>query len=363
MADSRSYEIQLVEMLRAISRAVGNVGVSSGHVSTSSSSQSINFSEVTVAVNGIISRLDTFKGYMQDLEDKLEYDPAHDAFHFKKSIYSDGFVTAGGVGSGGGGGGGGDLDFTKMWASRQSTCAPTTAEAYWNDFKIGTRHLPDLIANNGLTAQYQTSGSGATLDVDLVLGISSIQTSLISNLASYDSFTYYYKKTEVDSLIGAINQFKYEIYPTLGDITSPASNVLYLIGHTGSGADRYEEYVYANSTSTKIGDTSIDLSGYVTTQALGSWVGSTYITTLGTITTGVWNGSAIANSYLANSAITINGSSTSLGGSFNTASIRYCRHKLRNKRIYSRGALCYHESVRHCNWLWNAYSYCKQYPE
>ena len=38
--------------------------------------------------------------------------------------------------------------------------------------------------------------------------------------------------------------------------------MLYLIGPTGSGSDKYEEYVYANNTWTKIGDTSIDLSGY-----------------------------------------------------------------------------------------------------
>ncbi len=46
-----------------------------------------------------------------------------------------------------------------------------------------------------------------------------------------------------------------------------------------------------------------------------SYVGQSSLTTLGTITTGVWNGTAIANANLANSAITINGSSTSLGGS------------------------------------------------
>jgi hypothetical protein len=43
--------------------------------------------------------------------------------------------------------------------------------------------------------------------------------------------------------------------------------------------------------------------------------GSTSIVTVGTITTGVWNGTAIANSYLANSSITINGTPVSLGGS------------------------------------------------
>lgn len=43
--------------------------------------------------------------------------------------------------------------------------------------------------------------------------------------------------------------------------------------------------------------------------------GSTSLTTLGTITTGVWNGAAIANNYLANSSITIGTTSTALGAS------------------------------------------------
>jgi hypothetical protein len=46
-----------------------------------------------------------------------------------------------------------------------------------------------------------------------------------------------------------------------------------------------------------------------------SYAGQSSITTLGTIGTGVWQGTAIANTYLANSSITVNGSSISLGGS------------------------------------------------
>lgn len=46
-----------------------------------------------------------------------------------------------------------------------------------------------------------------------------------------------------------------------------------------------------------------------------SYVGQSSITTLGTITTGVWNGTAITNANLANSTITVNGASTALGAS------------------------------------------------
>ena len=45
------------------------------------------------------------------------------------------------------------------------------------------------------------------------------------------------------------------------------------------------------------------------------FLGASSITTLGTITTGVWNGTAIANANLANDGITIDGADISLGGS------------------------------------------------
>ena len=77
-----------------------------------------------------------------------------------------------------------------------------------------------------------------------------------------------YTKTEVDGLIAAIDQFHYEIYADLSGVTDPQSNVLYLIGPSGTGNDKYEEYVYTNNSFTKIGDTTIDLSGYATISAL-----------------------------------------------------------------------------------------------
>jgi copper(I)-binding protein len=60
--------------------------------------------------------------------------------------------------------------------------------------------------------------------------------------------------------------------------------------------------------------------GNVENTALSTWVGSTSLTTLGTITTGVWHGTAIDNTYLANSSITIGTTSISLGSSSTTIS-------------------------------------------
>lgn len=106
--------------------------------------------------------------------------------------------------------------------------------------------------------------------------LSGFITKSVNDLANYYLKSETYTKAEVTTLIGAIQQFHYEIYASLPQ--NGESNVLYLIGPTGSGSDRYEEYVYANNAFTKIGDTSIDLSGYVTTSALNTALAS-YATT------------------------------------------------------------------------------------
>lgn len=105
--------------------------------------------------------------------------------------------------------------------------------------------------------------------------VSNFITKSVNDLTNYYLKSETYTKEEVAALIGAIQQFHYEIAASISAVTSPANNVLYLIGPTGSGADKYEEYVYDATKPVaerwiKIGDTSIDLSGYITTQALNA---------------------------------------------------------------------------------------------
>ena len=117
-------------------------------------------------------------------------------------------------------------------------------------------------AKQSTKPSYDYSEIGNTPD------LSGFITKSVNDLTNYYLKSETYTKAEVAALIGAIRQFHYEIYASLPQ--SGESNVLYLIGPTGSGSDRYEEYVYANNAFTKIGDTSIDLSGYVTTSALNT---------------------------------------------------------------------------------------------
>ena len=75
-----------------------------------------------------------------------------------------------------------------------------------------------------------------------------------------------YSKQEVDSLLSNFSGFVVvSTLPETGDATK-----IYLVGPSGSMQDKYEEYIYSNNTWTKIGDTGIDLTGYVKTTSLAT---------------------------------------------------------------------------------------------
>lgn len=112
----------------------------------------------------------------------------------------------------------------------------------------------------------EVARSGSYNDLSDKPDLSAFITKSVDDLTNYYLKSETYTKNEVLQLIGAIQQFHYEVYDTLPQ--TGASNVLYLIGPIGAGADKYEEYVYANNNWTKIGDTSIDLADYVTLSAL-----------------------------------------------------------------------------------------------
>ncbi len=130
----------------------------------------------------------------------------------------------------------------------------------------GKHYIPGIGGYEGT----ESTAENLSAKQDLASVIATFVTRSVNDLANYYRKSETYTKTEVDAIVAALYQFHFEVYASLEAITSPSSNVLYLIGPTGSGADKYEEYVYSNSTFVKIGDTSIDLSGYVTTTALNT---------------------------------------------------------------------------------------------
>ena len=200
---------------------------------------------------------------------------------------------------------------------------PTNVSAFTNDAGYLTSHQDisgkadkDSTATEGNVAKFDSNGNpidggtalsiivsgaaaGATAYQKPVTGIpgtdiasgvipdvSSFITKAVDDLTNYYTKSNTYTKTEVEGLIAAIDQFHYEIAASTNVVVSPASNVLYLIGPTGSGSDKYEEYVYPNSTTgwTKIGDTTIDLSGYVQTGAISDMATKTWVGQQGYLT-------------------------------------------------------------------------------
>ena len=86
----------------------------------------------------------------------------------------------------------------------------------------------------------------------------------VNDLVNYYTKSETYTQAEVNTLIGSIESIHFEFAASTSDVQDPQSNVIYLIGPSGTGEDQYEEFVYANNQWKKIGDTSIDLSGYAT---------------------------------------------------------------------------------------------------
>ena len=62
--------------------------------------------------------------------------------------------------------------------------------------------------------------------------------------------------------------------------------------------------------------------GLVENKSLSTWTGTTNITTLGTVTSGTWKATKIANDYIANPHVTIAGNKVNLGGSLSVATLQ-----------------------------------------
>lgn len=106
-----------------------------------------------------------------------------------------------------------------------------------------------VITEKDPTKAYQKPSTGipaSDLAPGVIPDVSNFITKSVDDLVNYYLKSETYTKDEVAALIGAIQQFHYEIVATLP--ATGEGNVLYLLGPTGSGSDRYEEYVYANNT-------------------------------------------------------------------------------------------------------------------
>ena len=125
----------------------------------------------------------------------------------------------------------------------------------------GTSDYTDL-TNKPSINNVTLSGNKSLADLGII-------TKAVDDLTNYYTKSNTYTKSEVDSLIGAITGgVSLEVVQELPS-TNISTTKIYLVAKTTSGTNNaYDEYIYVNSNWEKIGDTVVDLTGYVTTTAL-----------------------------------------------------------------------------------------------
>lgn len=104
---------------------------------------------------------------------------------------------------------------------------------------------------------------------NLIPDVSNFVTKSVNDLVNYYLKSETYTKTEVNSLIGAISSISFEVVSELP--ATGQSNIIYLVPSIDPSSQNIkDEYIWVNNSWEKIGSTSIDLSGYVTTTELNT---------------------------------------------------------------------------------------------
>ena len=237
----------------------------------------------------------------------FEYD-ADGYLHTNAPLYSDEWISAGGVEAGGGSG---SVDLGAVWTSlcnepiATADITPTT--------KIAISHIPIsagdgiAISNAGavsLALSGVAAGTYAAVTVDAYGRVTSgsAPAALTFGSKSYDG-------TVAQTLTAA----------DLGALTASSIGTLTLNGATGSSVLTWNPA--SGNAALTLTKAVVGLSNVENTK-LSTWAGSGYLTTVGTITSGTWHGSAIGNAYLEYSSIGIAGTAVSLGGNITASQVR-----------------------------------------
>ena len=115
--------------------------------------------------------------------------------------------------------------------------------------------------------------NGVTLSGNKTPEALGLVTKAVNDLVNYWLKTETYSKTEVDAIVTAIKNSRFEVVATL-PTSDIKTNVIYLVPKADAeSGDIKDEYINLDGTTAgweRIGSTDIDLSGYVTTTALNT---------------------------------------------------------------------------------------------
>lgn len=110
----------------------------------------------------------------------------------------------------------------------------------------------------------ELNGNKSTSDLGIEIpDVSDFITRSVDDLVNYYTKSETYTQTEVNTLIGNISNFHYQVVVELPE--TGQDNILYLVPKppTRGVANYYDEYVYNNGDYELIGTTQIDLSNYI----------------------------------------------------------------------------------------------------
>lgn len=115
--------------------------------------------------------------------------------------------------------------------------------------------IPDTVA---LKTDIPTNVSELTNDAGFI-------TNVVNDLVNYYTKSETYTQAEVNALISAIPKFDIEVVATL-PTSDISETTVYLVPSSDPTSNNiYTEYIYVNGSWEKLGEQSLDLSGYVTT--------------------------------------------------------------------------------------------------
>tara|TARA_Y100001938_G_scaffold149683_1_gene237448 strand:- start:4729 stop:5787 length:1059 start_codon:yes stop_codon:yes gene_type:complete len=146
----------------------------------------------------------------------------------------------------------------------------------------------------------------ASLDVDHLITLSGVSAAA-DHLGTFSGSTI----SDNDTVKGALQDLETEVETKQDSLTNGIANTNnVIIDHASVADDDYAKFTASGLEGRSATEVKTDLSlNNVENTALSTWAGTTNVTTLGTIGTGTWQGTAIADSYIA-SASSWNNSAT-----------------------------------------------------
>ena len=195
-------------------------------------------------------------------------------------------------------------------------------------FTGATTFTGAIDANGGATVDNIQIGVSNDNEIDtasgnLVIDSAGGTTTVDDNLTVSGNLTVNGTTTTINSTTVAIDDKNFQV--ATGAADDAAADGAGLTVDSGDGdktwnfeatGDNWGSNQNINAASGKV--YKINNTSVLSATTLGSGVVNSSLTTLGTISTGVWQGTAIANGYLANSTVSYGGVSLSLGGSDGT---------------------------------------------